>query len=303
MYINSLIKKLKLNGFKINSFSETSLGNYDKLDSDWNYKDVPHLKHIHKLVDPIHINIGKKYSSTIALQRIFFIQIPLPIFIFEEKPFSLIYYTVFGPYVIFVHTDIKQEYNVTSTVTTYYICSINFFFSIFSPFIKFLLLRNYKILMSDDIPMRERRGYLRSLGYNFLMNGNTYNFDETSDVSKFNVILNPSSVDSFFYYAENFKDKICGGHLRTYIGDSDYYGIFFLINNNKISFYQRICLHEGACLDFAISNKANLTCPWHGKSIKPIFTSTINDVYVFRRDKMEYEVNVEKKICKISFFD
>jgi hypothetical protein len=299
MPINSLLKTIKSNNFSILSFSKKLTGNYSKLDSDWNYKDVPHLKHVHKLVDPIHIKIGNKYSSTLALQKIFFITLPLPIFIFEDEPFSLIYYTVFGPYVIFVHTTITQETSSTTTITTYHICSINKFFSIFSPLIKFLLNRNYNILMADDSAMRERKGYLRSLGYDFFLNGSTYDFDKTQNIFKSNVIPNFYPHNSVFHL-NKFSEAIINAQLRTYIGDSDYYGIFYILENDEVIFYQRMCHHEGACLDNAINNHDKLSCPWHGKSIKPIFKSPHKDLIQFYSNNLFYEVNLLEKTCKVT---
>ena len=48
-----LITKMTNEGYCNTEFMLESVGKYTPLDSDWNYKDVPHLNIVHKNVDSI----------------------------------------------------------------------------------------------------------------------------------------------------------------------------------------------------------------------------------------------------------
>ena len=56
---------------------------------------------------------------------------------------------------------------------------------------------------------------------------------------------------------------------------TEIFGVQLMKEGDKILVYPRICLHEGACLDKATKQNANLICPWHGKRIPPCITYEI----------------------------
>ena len=61
---------LKLEGLQRKSFTLSSEGKYEPDDADWNYKDIPHLKIVHKQIDN-HLVVGEDYFvSSISFQKL-----------------------------------------------------------------------------------------------------------------------------------------------------------------------------------------------------------------------------------------
>ena len=69
--LNEIIKVCKQHGLIFSTFSLSSVGKYYKDDADWNYKDVPHLKEMHKQVDDVVIKAEDRMMSSIFFQKIF----------------------------------------------------------------------------------------------------------------------------------------------------------------------------------------------------------------------------------------
>ena len=90
--------KARLNrDFNTREFVIENVGQYSVEDSDWNYKDVPHLNIVHSQVDSIHTWMDQKAIATINFQRVFFISLPLIVFNFEATKFNQVYVTSFWP--------------------------------------------------------------------------------------------------------------------------------------------------------------------------------------------------------------
>ena len=77
----------------------------------------------------------------------------------------------------------------------------------------------------------------------------------------------PSSLPHFDYETD-IKAIAQGSKL---IADGGGQGVRIVREVNKLRVFPRICLHEGASLDDAKINDDCLSCPWHGKKVKPIF--------------------------------
>ena len=73
--INSLISE----GMTFTSSSAESEGEFAPSDADWNYKDIPHLNELHNLVEGIPTAIGDDIITTVFMQKIGFLRIPLTV--------------------------------------------------------------------------------------------------------------------------------------------------------------------------------------------------------------------------------
>ena len=65
-------------GVTFKSFTLTSEGDYAFDDADWNYKDIPHLKHVHNLVES-----HPTFASDNQVNHIIFQKIPPFFKVFE----------------------------------------------------------------------------------------------------------------------------------------------------------------------------------------------------------------------------
>ena len=300
---DGIIGALKKNGFFFSKFTLYSNGNWDFDDADWNYKDIPHLKHVHKLIEAHPSYINDDFISSVGVQKIPpFIKIPITLTIYDTSPSELTYYSSLLFWIIVVKTKIvRNSYNNTTVETEYNIGSTKFF-QLAVPLIKFLIRRNYKDLMSGDLPMRERRGFLRENGISFIKNkkDGKYTFLETTELSKSKLI-----------YPENVKNKTAIFTVELnelnideyiYLGDS-ITGLILIKYLNKIEIFRRICDHEGAEIKIeSYDNQAcKMICPWHGKKIPPI-AKIENLTLIFKIDNINIEFNNNKFDIKYTHF-
>ena len=63
-----------------------------------------------------------------------------------------------------------------------------------------------------------------------------------------------------------------------------------------------MCDHEGACLDNVIPIKNIVSCPWHGKKIKPINENSIieNNKFNLSYNKKNYRFNFNNNSIKLT---
>ena len=97
-----LIESLKAQGFKFTFAEFDEIGNYLPEDSDWNYKDVTHLNHVHTKVHSVLATALDDMTTCINLQNISLlgVKIPLSMVNYEFDKFNQIYFTSSGPFVI-----------------------------------------------------------------------------------------------------------------------------------------------------------------------------------------------------------
>lgn len=279
---DQIIKKIENQGFVRRKLVLTSLGNYHPDDADWNYKDIPHLKYIHKLIDNDIVLGNDKQLSSIAFQRFFGIfRIPMCLTNYDHDENSQIYYTSFLFFILLIKTSYEEIGTNKTKVTTVYNVFSPKILLFLVPLIKLSLRRNYKELMNDDIPMRERRGYLRSLGYCFKKDNKKYGFLETTKISEDRVI-EPKNI-SFKISAINISSS---DQFKNNNGN----GYRVIKDNNKLFVFETLCMHEGADLSYADYANGKLICPWHGKKLKPIL--------VFDNDGQEQNYKNKKFLLK-----
>jgi hypothetical protein len=252
------------------AFSEFTLvheGDYDVADADWNYKDVPHLHHVHELAEAIPTVVGDDLIATINLQKAVGFWFPLSLMNFDSGEHSQTYYTTWFFYVLIIQTVYESiGSNRTRVSTTYTVGSPPLLRWTF-PLIRRVLTKNYENLMSTDIPMRLRKGQLRSWGYHFHMDGAKYSFVKTMDITKPNVIP-PLTTAPHPPYRVVIDDVLPrdGEHL---IGRDDHLGLRLVRSGNALVVYPRMCPHEGASLDRQPCDSGRIRCPWHGRIFEP----------------------------------
>ena len=263
---DGLVGSLRAQGLRFSDMTLASEGDYAVEDSDWNYKDIPHLHHVHALAEAMPAVIGRDIICTVNLQNILGIWFPMALVNFEAAPNRQVYYSTLFFFVLVVETHSESiGYLRTRASTTYSIGhppSLGFLV----PVMKWLIRRNYKVLMSEDLPMRDRRGALRALGYGFRREGDTYSFVKTLNILEDNVIAPPDANRTFGCdYTEVLKDKD-----QAFIGDIGLLGARLVRDGDDVVIYRRSCPHEGAGLDSADCSGGFVTCRWHGRKLKPI---------------------------------
>ena len=126
---NELIDVLQQKyNYKFDIFTVTSLGEYNKEDSDWNYKDVPHLNIVHQNVDSVQAFISDKVAGSVNTQKIpfFGFKFPMTLINYEYENYNQVYFSTLGPYLIIVNTVSRQEGDRTLVDTKYGIGSRGF---------------------------------------------------------------------------------------------------------------------------------------------------------------------------------
>ena len=263
---NELIDVLQQKyNYKFDTFTVASFGEYNKEDSDWNYKDVPHLNIVHQNVDSVQAFISDKVAGSVNTQKIpfFGFKFPMTLINYEYENYNQVYFSTLGPYLIIVNTVSRQEGDRTLVDTKYGIGSRGFF-SIFHGLIKRAINKNYKVLMSEDIPMRERKGKLRKLNHDFYKPDETYSFNFTQEIFRANTFIKTSSNAEITL---NIED-IYNSDERVSMGNGDGLLSFFITKeNNKVKLWPKTCPHEGAELNINCIHNERILCPWHHRRI------------------------------------
>ena len=292
-----LIVQLKGQGLYFSSFSLEHQGNYAAADAEWNYKDIPHLHCVHELVEAIIAHVGTHEIATINMQKVLGLKLPMAVFNYSFNERTQIYYTTFLFFALIVETTYDSlSVNEAKVVTTYSIGTprtLKFLF----PVIRWLIKRNYKNLMSTDIPMRQRRGQLRSWGYTFLRPPDGYGFEQTMNLSCANVVL-PKETSSFPPVQLKIEPEQ-GLQNEWLIGRDDHLGLRLVRQDKKLSVFARMCPHEGASLDLNPCVSGRLTCPWHGRVFTPVAEFNLLCLESQRALTDFHEISLEKNMLDI----
>jgi nitrite reductase/ring-hydroxylating ferredoxin subunit len=284
---NEIIEMLEAEGTTFRCFECISEGAYAPQDAAWNYMDIPHLQYVHKQVDGCLTLAGDAVAASIFFQKVPFARIPLTVLIYQTSPSSITYYTSFFAFLLVIQTKWEALAPLHTKVTTRYAVGwTNPLVGLAFPLIRWLLKRNYSTLMSEDLPMRNQRGRLRKLGYEFRMNGEVPSFIDSRKIMRQNVltpeqnVLPPQNCVSWGILSIALDDSFQEGE-RRFVGPEDHTGLLLLKSNSRLFIYPRICPHEGASLDGAPTQTSSLRekgstaacslmCPWHGRLFRPI---------------------------------
>jgi nitrite reductase/ring-hydroxylating ferredoxin subunit len=295
---NSLIQSLKLENFKFSIFEFEEIGDYAPEDSDWNYKDITHTTYIHKDVEAIQASIMDDLQSSINLQKISLlgITIPLSVVNYEYDKFNQIYFTSTGPFIVIGNTVSAAIKNKRTSVKTTFAVGSRGFFSFFNFFIKRLIVKNHKKLMSEDLPMRIRRGKLRENNHSFYNPKKSYSFSFSKDINRSNLFYKDNSE-----IFKILKEDILKAKDNSYIGENiGIYSYLITKSNSETKVWPSTCPHEGAMLDKKCLKENSIQCPWHGRKIQPLFSIDSNgETRSF--PNIDYAVKEEGVYIKIKF--
>lgn len=270
---DGIVRQLKSNGYHICTFSVSSTGPYALADADWNYKDVPHLNVVHTNVRALLGTVDDEVITTINLQKIMGIAWPLTLVNYASSDNAQTYFTSLGPYVLVVYTQYDAlGPNETKVTTTYNVAATGIMRFAF-PFIRRTLTKNYRQLMLEDLPMRDRRGQLRARGFRFRSDGRNRTFPETMNVLVDNVVA--PERNSVRTEAVRLDELALRGEV--FVGPDDDRGVRLVKQNDEVLVMPRFCGHEGAGLDCAQVKNGRLSCPWHGKTIVPLARLALHD--------------------------
>jgi hypothetical protein len=271
-----LVQQLKTKEkYRFTEFELCHEGNYEISDADWNYKDVPHLTHIHHLVEGYPGYTGNDFISAILVQKVFGIKFPAVLFNYESGKNRQTYFITMLIYMLIVETSYESlGKNRTRVRTRYAIGCRSWLASLLFPLAKFAIKRNYQDLMSGDIPMRERRGWLRDKGYTFKGDQKSYSFFETSLIMEQNVIPPPQETETRSY---TFDPSLIQPGNPMLLGEADQYGLSVHSDGTSLNFFLRLCPHEGANLTKKCDGKVAI-CEWHGRRFNPEFKIQIQQL-------------------------
>ena len=284
---DEIMSQLRAEGVEFRTFDCVNEGDYAPEDAAWNYMDIPHLTYVHKQVDGVLTLAADAITGSVFFQRIPFFRLPLTVLIYQTAKNTITYYTSFGFYLVVIQTTWEPIGVVQTRVTTRYAVGwTSWLAGLAYPLIKRLLVRNYGILMSEDLPMRNQRGELRKKGYDFRMSGAVPSFIESRKIMQQNVVTPEQNVIAPANAAtwapiDLHLDSMVIGSVRL-IGDANHIGLAVCRTGNAVEFYPRLCPHEGASLDDAVKecisvnspnqDSCTIHCPWHGRKFRPILS-------------------------------
>lgn len=244
-------------------------GEYLPTDVDWNNKDVPHLNEVHSLVNDITCVVERNMQASISLQKVVGLTNPLILVHYDAEPNHQTHFaTLLAWTMVTDHEFITLSPTRTRAVTTYTVCGSRFWM-LFWPLIRALLRRNYRQLMSEDVPLRERRGRLRSWGYTFRGDGELRDIRASLNIHAHNVFAPDPPVADPPTFAPVPLTRLRDGQ-PAFVGRSDHLGLRLERDGSTVSAFARMCPHEGADMDGVAVERGCQTCPWHGRVLEPL---------------------------------
>jgi nitrite reductase/ring-hydroxylating ferredoxin subunit len=270
----SMIAALTELGVHFRQVEVVTEGTYLPEDVDWNYKDVPHLNQVHGWATNVNGVTDEHAEASLNLQRVLGLRLPLVLSHYETGPYRHTYFFTLLVYSVVCETRIERTDDGTTRVTTNYGVGSSRPWMLAFPLISWVLRRNYRQLMREDVPMRERREQLRSWGYAFKGDGRPRTFPDSLKVERDNVVLThqPESEEVAQLELGTFVEG-----ERTLWGRDDHLGLRIERHAEELDVYSRLCPHEGASLDDAERRDDCLRCPWHGRRLEPLARLLVRD--------------------------
>ncbi len=282
---DELVALLREQGMTFRDFECVTDGDYAPEDAAWNYMDIPHLNYVHGQVDGCMTFAADAVTASVFFQRVPFFRLPLTVLIYQTSRNSITYYTSFFLFLVVIRTEWNSLGPARARVITRYAVGwTNRLVGLAFPLIRWLLRRNYRILMSEDLPMRNQRGALRKKGYSFRMSGEIPSFIESRKIMRQNVVtpeqnvVAPTDIGHWPLRRIAFDELIEGRPLL--VGDPNHLGLTVQRRRDSVLVFPRLCPHEGADLDTAASRckisgegpeaGTTIQCPWHGRKFRPI---------------------------------
>jgi hypothetical protein len=266
---DELIARLKPAGFSFSQFQLVSEGHYEVYDADWNYKDVPHLNALHKLVNSYPSTIDDGIITSLNLQSVAGMVLPMIVVNYHSGPNRQTYYTSFLNLLLIVETTWSSLGPNRTRVVTQYAIGSRWYLRFLHPLAHRHILQHELAVVLRDEMARERRGHLRDWGYGFRTDGNVHSFSATLHILEENMVEReeltpppPQRVTAAELEAARTHDV-----LTT---RSDHWGLRLNMRDGALHVYPRMCPHEGACLDDQPIERGTVKCPWHGRLLRPL---------------------------------
>src|SRR5947207_6795707 len=105
---DQIIEKISKEGLHFSEFSLVHEGEYAIDDADWNYKDVPHLHYIHQLVEAYPTTIQDDLITTLNIQKVLGIKMPLSVVNYQSGENEQTYYTTWMFFILIVRTHYEK---------------------------------------------------------------------------------------------------------------------------------------------------------------------------------------------------
>lgn len=271
----SIVQRAAQEGYAFKHFSLEHVGRYSAEDADWNYKDIPHLHFVHHLAEAIPTMISDDFITTLNTQMMFGMKVPLTVVNYESGPGEQTYYTTLFWFILVIQTRFFELAPLQTTVTTTYSIGMPKMLRWFFPLLRWTITRNYRVLMTADVPMRERRGELRSRGFGFSREHPTYSFADTTLITRQNVTPPPRNSETPILDID-LKAAVQSA-TESLLGTDDDLGVRAKREGSIVELFPRICPHEGACLDGSPVEEGKVKCPWHGRQFTAICTVNLAD--------------------------
>lgn len=278
-----IVDGLSQYGWRFTSSRQISLGAWTISDADWNYRDLPHLNFIHTRVDGVLTCAEHDFTSSILVQKIGPFRTLLPVVLMCDSQHGQVYFTANGGIALVIETMWREKTDETGCVvtTTYYVGTRRLL-SFVRPLIHRMLAKNYRILMKEDLPMREARADLRQRGFSFRQDTEGHSYVNSMKIGVDNLILPSSNGSIIFSLGE------IGTTRRTVWNEEQTRAVAASLDNGELRIYPAICPHEGAPLTDAVCNSSGrLECPWHGRAFSTLVSldvSTLNPETKFSFD-------------------
>ena len=264
----AILEQLEAHGLRHRSVQLHTEGQYLPTDVDWNNKDVIHRNHLHSLIQDVVCVIERDLQASISFQRVLGVPFPLVLVHYDTGPDHQTHFlTVMAWTMVTTHEFVALSRTRTRAVTTYTVAGSRFWM-FFWPAIRALLRRNHAKLMSEDVPLRARRGLLRSWGYTFRGDDGPRDPRATMSIATNNVLLPDPPVEPPAFSpipVTQIREDRC-----TLVGRSDHLGLLLRRQGRRVLAFSRMCPHEGAEMDSIAIIDGCQTCSWHGRTLEPL---------------------------------
>jgi len=271
-----IVERLTTLGLRFRTVRMQTEGDYLPTDVDWNNKDVLHLNHIHRWVNDVTFVVDRDLQASVSLQKAAGIPFPLVLVHYDNGPNHQTHVVTLLAWTIVTHHEfITVTPTRTRAVTTYAVGANRLWAPLF-PLVRWAIRRNYRQLMSEDVPMRERRGRLRSWGYRFRGDGEVRDIRASVSAAADNVLAPDDGAPDIEPWSMPLDDLHDGESVL--VGRSDHLGVRLERRGGSLLVHQRMCPHEGADLDEVPSSPDGcVQCPWHGRLLEPLATIPLAD--------------------------
>jgi hypothetical protein len=259
--------------YRFKFFDLSVESNGDDVDVEFNYKDLAHLEVVHRTFNVFYSHISDDIYTAVILQNLLGFTFPVTAVSMQlAKNHLFVHTSVFNLILTSeIRTEVLPEHRVRVN-TRYGVGTSRLLLPIIFPLVKWVMTRNYRTLMVDDIPMRNRRGEIRRWGFH--INKSAYGFSEGFEIAAQHVVAPEADP---VWAPVRIELPTLRDHQPLMVGRSDHLGLQVLRHSGFIEVYPRMCPHEGACLDGTHSKQVRgLKCAWHGRRFSPILKIAVD---------------------------